>query len=98
VILAVGLEPHEDTRRMSEMLGLQMSPEGWLTEKHSNSDPTGTWTGGISIAGTCQGPKDIPDTVAQASAAAARVIQSIKKGKLQSFRKEFSIEEAEKNI
>ena len=51
-----------------------------MEEANYNTNPTGTVKGGIMIAGTCQGPKDIPDTVAQGSAAAARVIQSILKG------------------
>ena len=85
VVLAVGLEKHEDTEKLSSMLGLQMSDEGWLMEKNSNTDPVNTFKAGISIAGVCQGPKDIPDTVAQASAAAARVIQSIVRGKIRSY-------------
>jgi heterodisulfide reductase subunit A len=82
VVLAVGLEPREDAGALGEMLGLARSSEGWYEELNSNSDPVNTFKGGISIAGVCQGPKDIPDTVAQASAAAARVIQSIIKGKV----------------
>jgi heterodisulfide reductase subunit A len=46
---------------------------GWFTERHPKLDPVATMTDGIFIAGTCQGPKDIPDTVAQGAAAAARV-------------------------
>ena len=51
-------------------------------ESNYLSEPTSTFTGGITIAGVCQGPKDIPDTVAQASAAASRVLQTILKGKV----------------
>ncbi|MBA7523686.1 Redox-sensing transcriptional repressor Rex [subsurface metagenome] len=79
-ILSVGLEPREDAAEISKMLGISQDSNGWFTEANSNSNPVGTITGGITIAGTCQGPKDIPDTVVQASAAAAQVIQSIKKG------------------
>lgn len=82
VILAAGLEARDDAGTISEMLGLSRTDEGWFMEANSNSDPVNTYSGGISIAGVCQGPKDIPDTVAQASAAAARVIQSIIRGKI----------------
>ncbi len=82
VILSVGLEPGEDTQAISKMLGIPVSEGGWFEETNYNVDPTGTCRGGIMIAGTCQGPKDIPDSVAQGSAAAARVIQSILKGKV----------------
>ena len=51
-------------------------------ESNYLSDPVSTAAGGIHIAGACQGTKDIPDTVAQASAAASRVLQSILKGKV----------------
>jgi len=82
VVLSVGLEPGEDTEKLSKMLGIPISEGGWFGEMHYNIDPTGTVRGGIIIAGVCQGPKDIPDSVAQGSAAAARVIQSILRGKV----------------
>jgi heterodisulfide reductase subunit A len=82
VILSVGLEPSEDTERLCNILGIPLSEGGWMEEANYNTNPTGTVKGGIMVAGTCQGPKDIPDTVAQGSAAAARVIQSILKGKV----------------
>jgi len=82
VILSVGLEPTEDTEKLCKILGIPQSEGGWMEEANYNTSPTGTIKGGIMIAGTCQGPKDIPDTVAQGSAAAAKVIQSILKGKV----------------
>ncbi len=82
VILSVGLEPSEDTEKLCRILGIPQSEGGWMEEANYNTNPTGTLKGGIMIAGTSQGPKDIPDTVAQGSAAAARVIQSILKGKV----------------
>jgi heterodisulfide reductase subunit A len=82
VVLSVGLEPGEDTMKLSKMLGIPVTECGWFEEANYNMDPTGSFRGGISMAGTCQGPKDIPDTVAQGSAAAARVIQSIIRGKI----------------
>jgi len=77
VILAVGLEPDGGTRDMAGLLGLPLDEAGWFEENDYNCDPTGTARGGVYVAGTCQGPKDIPDTVAQASAVAASVLKTI---------------------
>jgi len=82
VVLSVGLEPGEDTEKLARMLGIPLSDGGWLEEYNYNTDSTGTFKGGIAIAGTCQGPKDIPDAVAQGSAAASRVLRSILRGKV----------------
>jgi len=95
VILSVGLEPKEDSVDMSNKLGISTNEEGWFVEANSNSDPVNTFTGGIAIAGVCHGPKDIPDTVAQASAAASRVVQSILKGKIKQSIKDLSFENIE---
>ena len=93
VVLAVGLEPKEDASEMADMLGISRGAEGWFQEADSNTAPTDTFTGGIHIAGLCQGPKDIPDTVAQASAAASRVLQSIANGKVKKSIKDLSLED-----
>jgi heterodisulfide reductase subunit A len=77
VILAVGLEPSDGVKQLSEMIGVEIDKNGWYKESDSLLDPVGTVRQGVTIAGVCQGPKDIPDAVAQASAAAARVLQSI---------------------
>ena len=77
VILAVGLEPAVDSKQIAQELGISTSVDGWMSESNYLIDPTGTVGAGIHLAGVCQGPKDIPDTVSQASAAAARVLQSI---------------------
>ncbi len=82
VVLSVGIEPAEGAYSLAKMLGLPQDNNGWFKGKNYISDPTTTEKGGISIAGVCQGPKDIPDTVAQASAAASSVLQSIIKGKI----------------
>ncbi len=82
VVLSVGIEPAEGASSLASMLGLPQDNNGWFSGKNYISDPTSTIKGGISIAGVCQGPKDIPDTVAQASAAASSVLQSIIKGKI----------------
>jgi len=83
VILAVGLEPRENAAALAKMLGIRQGEDGWYVESNQNYNPVETFSGGIHIAGLCQGPKDIPDTVAQASAAASRVLQSIMKKKIQ---------------
>ena len=74
VILAVGLEPRRDSQTVAHMFGVGCGETGFFTERHPKLDPVATMTAGIYIAGACQGPKDIPDTVAQGAAAAARVL------------------------
>ncbi len=81
VILAVGVVPTRGTRELATMLGVPCDPEGWLSELNYNGSPTDTERGGVFVAGMCQGPKDIPDTVAQASAVAAGVLRSIASGR-----------------
>lgn len=82
VVLSVGLEPNAGYEWLSEILGIPVDEYGWFVERNYLQNPVDTHVAGIHIAGTCQGPKDIPDTVAQASAAASRVIQSIVLGKI----------------
>jgi len=81
VVLAVGLVPSPDTEELSRILGIQRDSDGWFSELDYNGSPTDTDKGGIYVAGMCQGPKDIPDTVAQASAVAAGVLRSLTSGK-----------------
>lgn len=95
VVLSIGLEPREDASELAEMLGILTEEEGWFTEANYNTDPVNTFVGGITIAGVCQGPKDIPDAVAQGSAAAARVLQSIIKGKVKKSIKDIPLEKIE---
>lgn len=80
VVLAVGLVPSASTQKLSEMLGVDRDVDGWFSELDYNGNPTDTTKGGIFVAGMCQAPKDIPDTVAQASAVAAGVLKSISSG------------------
>ncbi|MBN2520115.1 MAG: CoB--CoM heterodisulfide reductase iron-sulfur subunit A family protein [Bacteroidales bacterium] len=98
VILAVGLEPREDAIKIAEMAGISQTEDGWFIESNYISNPTGTLKGGIFIAGVCQGPKDIPDTVAQASAAASKVLQSIMSSKIINNLKDTDLKEIESNI
>lgn len=81
VVLAVGLIPSPETEKISRMLGISRDSDGWFSELDYNGNPTDTERGGVYVAGMCQGPKDIPDTVAQASAVAAGVLRSITSGK-----------------
>jgi heterodisulfide reductase subunit A len=81
VVLAVGLVPSEGTEELSRMLGISRDTDGWFSELDYNGSPTDTDRGGIFVAGMCQAPKDIPDTVAQASAVAAGVLKSLSSGK-----------------
>jgi heterodisulfide reductase subunit A len=81
VVLAVGLVPSQGTEELSRILGVQRDSDGWFSELDYNGRPTDTDKGGIYVAGMCQAPKDIPDTVAQASAVAAGVLGSLTSGK-----------------
>jgi len=77
VILSSGLEPRKDSYETAKKFGISCSANGWFTEKHPKLDPVATMTEGIYIAGCAQGPKDIPTSVAQGAAAAARVLGKI---------------------
>jgi heterodisulfide reductase subunit A len=80
VILAVGVVPPAGNRKLAAMLGVPRGEDGWFSELNYNGQPTVTERGSIYVAGMCQGPKDIPDTVAQASAVAAGVLGSLASG------------------
>ena len=80
VVLSVGLRPNESTGKIASLLTLSKSPDGFLQEAHPKFRPVDTLTEGVFLAGTVQGPKDIPDTVAQASAASSRAIRLMNKG------------------
>jgi heterodisulfide reductase subunit A len=95
VILSVGLEPVADSGKLAGLLGIARDEDGWYAEKDYNADPTGTERGGIYVAGVCQGPKDIPDTVAQASEVAARVLKSIISGRIEDSRNALSLADIE---
>ena len=82
IVLSVGLEPGEGTKSISKLLKLSSSADGFLMEAHLKLRPVDTTTDGIYLAGCCQAPKDIPDTVAQAKAAAASAMIPIVQGKV----------------
>ncbi len=83
VVLAVGLEPHPDAENLRRLFNLSCSAEGWFLERHPKLAPVNTFTDGIFLAGCCQGPKDIPDSVAQAGAAAAEAYALISRGHIE---------------
>ena len=83
VILATALEARADASEVGKLLTISRSADGFFLERHPKLDPVATMTEGVFIAGCCQGPKDIPDTVAQASAAATRVLALISKGRVE---------------
>jgi heterodisulfide reductase subunit A len=80
VVLSVGMTGSPQTDSVAEMLKLTKSPDGFLQEAHPKFKPVDTLTEGVFLAGAVQGPKDIPDTVTQASAAAARAIRLMNQG------------------
>ncbi|MHB0957486.1 MAG: FAD-dependent oxidoreductase [Pirellulaceae bacterium] len=82
VILMGALEPQADAREFGLKCGISCSMAGFYTERHPKLDPVATMTDGIFVAGACQGPKDIPASVVQGAAAAARVQGMITKGKV----------------
>jgi len=85
VVLSAGLEPRKDASAVAHKFGIACSSDGWFGEKHVKLDPVSTMTEGIFVAGCATGPKDIPATVSQGAAAAARVL-----GRIQ--QKEFTLE------
>jgi heterodisulfide reductase subunit A len=82
VILSAGLQPRADAREVAKLFGISCSADGWYIEKHPKLDPVATMTEGVFIAGCVSGPKDIPASVAQGSAAAARVLANIDRGEI----------------
>ena len=82
VILAAAIEPDESARSIATMLTASMDTNDFFTEAHPKLRPVESPTAGIFLSGVCQGPKDIPETVAQASAAASKVIGLLVKDKL----------------
>ncbi len=80
VVLAIGLEPGGGGEAIAKMLKLSCTGDRFLAEAHPKLRPVDTTSDGIFLAGTCQGPKDIPDTVAQAKAAASSALIPLSRG------------------
>ena len=82
VVLATAIEPNPDVRKIATMLTASIDNNNFLTEAHPKLRPVESPTAGVFLSGVCQGPKDIPETVAQAGAAAVKVIGLLAKDKL----------------
>jgi heterodisulfide reductase subunit A len=79
VVLATAMEPRADAKEMARKLGMSTDQDRWFTEAHPKLRPVEVLTAGVYLAGACHYPKDIPDTVAQASGAAAKVVDLFSK-------------------
>ena len=82
VVLATAIEPNQGVRNIATMLTASIDTNNFLTEAHPKLRPVESPTAGVFLSGVCQGPKDIPETVAQAGAAAVKVIGLLAKDKL----------------
>ncbi|MHA1770773.1 MAG: 4Fe-4S binding protein [Candidatus Thorarchaeota archaeon] len=82
VVLSTGVVPSASAKKVRHILNLSQSPDGFLLEAHPKLRPVDSFNDGIFVAGMAQGPKDIPDTVAQAKAAAAGAMALMGKGKI----------------
>jgi heterodisulfide reductase subunit A len=83
VVLAAAVQPSAQTEATRRLFGVSCSQDGWLLEAHPKLNPCGTTTAGVYLAGVCQGPKDIPDTVAQAEGAASAASIPIHRGEVE---------------
>ena len=77
VILSSGMQARHDSKDVAKLFGISCSADNWFIERHPKLDPIATMTDGIYIAGCIQGPKDIPASVVQGAAAAARILGKI---------------------
>ena len=82
VVLAAAIEPDKSARPLATMLTASMDTNDFFTEAHPKLRPVESPTAGVFLSGACQGPKDIPETVSQAGAAASKVIGLLAKDKL----------------
>ncbi|HSF80446.1 MAG TPA: CoB--CoM heterodisulfide reductase iron-sulfur subunit A family protein [Anaerolineales bacterium] len=83
VVLAVGMTPRRDSSALAGLLKLSRTPDGFFMEAHPKLRPVDTSVAGVFLAGCCQGPKDIADTVAQARAAASAAMIPLLRGQVQ---------------
>ncbi len=82
-VLAFGVVPSRGTAEVSRLFSVSRSADGFFQEAHPKLAPVSTTTNGVFLAGCCQGPKDIPDTVAQASAAAVQAVSLLNRGEVE---------------
>ncbi len=83
VVLATAIQPQKGADALAQKLGISYDKYNFYSEAHAKLRPVECATAGIYLAGACQGPKDIPETVSQASAAAAKVMTLFSKDKLE---------------
>jgi heterodisulfide reductase subunit A len=82
VVLLTAATPAEGAREVGKLFGVSVDKDGFFSEAHPKLKPVDTTTAGVFLAGCCQSPKDIPDTVAQASAAASKTIGLLARGEI----------------
>jgi heterodisulfide reductase subunit A len=82
VVLLTAVVPSRGAREVGKLFGVAIDKDGFFAEEHPKLKPVDTTTAGVFLAGCCQSPKDIPDTVAQASAAASKAIVLLSKGQI----------------
>jgi len=82
LVLATGVEPASSTQKLQEMLGLQLTSDGFYLEAHPKLQPVDAATRGVFYAGCAEGPKDIKESVTQASAASARALRLMQKSEI----------------
>jgi heterodisulfide reductase subunit A len=83
VVLATAMVPAADTEQVAQLFHVTRSEDGFFLEAHPKLRPVETAMDGIFLAGTCQAPKDIPDTVAQASGAAVQAVALLNRGQVE---------------
>jgi heterodisulfide reductase subunit A len=83
VVLCVAMEARSDAGQVGRIFGVNLGADGFFLEEHPKLGPLNTATDGVFLAGACQSPKDIPDTVAQASGAAAKALSLSMRGIVQ---------------
>jgi len=82
VVLSTAIEAPHDASKVASLFGLSRSPDGFFAEAHPKMRPVETNTDGVFLAGAAQGPKDVPDTVAHAGAAASMALALMDKGEV----------------
>jgi heterodisulfide reductase subunit A len=82
LVLATAVEPPEDADKIASTFGLGRTPDGWFAEAHPKLRPVETATAGVFLAGCAQGPRDVPDTVAHAGAAAFEAVRLFNQGEV----------------
>jgi len=83
VVLCNALQARSDAEDVAKLFSISRRADGFFMERHVKLDPIATLTDGVFIAGCCQSPKDIPDTVAQAKGAASEVLSLLARGKVE---------------